>query len=314
MIITKPEETAPEPKTKILVVDDDPLIVRLLESAIASFGYEHESAANGEEAVDKLQDHDDFTIVVTDMTMPKMDGMQLLKYIKKNHPGMDVIVVTGYTETFSYTDVIKAGACDFISKPFNVDELEAKLNRVIREQKLIRKLERLSMCDVLTDLYNRRCFDAKLHEEVPRAHRQGYPVFLALLDVDKFKEYNDRLGHQAGDRLLQTIGEILKHCTRENVDWSFRQGGDEFAIIIPYITIEQAVQIAERILDRYREANFLTTSLSIGLAQFIRHPGRSWPEDIEDLVARADRALYRAKKENGNKVVCDGPLPASETN
>lgn len=298
-------------RSHILIVDDDPLILNLLETSVEAFGYRCTTARDGMEAVELLK-RTEFAMVITDMTMPRMDGMALLKYIKEHHPRTDVIVVTGYTETFSYTEVIKAGACDFISKPFNIDELEAKISRVVREQKLIRKLEHLSLCDVLTDLYNRRCFDIKLHEEVPRAHRQGYPVFLALIDVDGFKAYNDQYGHQAGDTVLQAIGHGLVRCTRENVDWSFRYGGDEFAVIIPYASIDQVLRIAERILQHHRDHQPPETGLSIGLAQFVRHPDQTWEEDIDDLVRRADKALYQSKKAQGHQVVCDSSIPLAD--
>jgi diguanylate cyclase (GGDEF)-like protein len=298
-------------RSHILIVDDDPLILNLLEASVEAFGYRCTTASDGQEAVELLK-LDEFAMVITDMTMPRLDGMALLKHIKEHYPRLDVIVVTGYTETFCYTEVIKAGASDFISKPFNIDELEAKISRVAREQRLIRKLEHLSMCDVLTDLYNRRCFDIKLREEVPRAHRQGYPVFLALIDVDGFKAYNDKYGHQAGDVVLQAIGHGLIRCTRESVDWSFRYGGDEFAVIIPYASIEQVMRIAERILQYHRDHHPPETGLSIGLAQFVRHPGRSWDGDIEDLINRADKALYQSKKEHGNRVVCDPSIPTAD--
>lgn len=300
-------EHATDFRSHILIVDDDPLIRNLLQSSVEAFGYRCTTAQDGQEAVELLQ-RNEFAMVVTDMTMPRLDGMTLLKHIKEHYPRTDVIVVTGYTETFSYTEVIKAGASDFISKPFNIDELEAKINRVAREQKLIRKLEHLSMCDVLTDLYNRRCFDIKLQEEVPRAHRQGYPVFLALIDVDGFKAYNDKYGHQAGDVVLQAIGHGLIRCTRENVDWSFRYGGDEFAVIIPYASVDQVLRIAERILQYHHDHHPPETGLSIGLAQFVRRPGRSWDEDTEDFINRADKALYQSKKERGNRVVCDASI------
>lgn len=245
--------------------------------------------------------------------MPRCDGMLLLQHIKEAYPRIEVIVITGHAETQGYTDVVRAGASDFIIKPFGIDELEAKVSRVIREQTLIRKLEHLSMCDMLTDLYNRRCFEIKLHEEVPRAHRLGYPVFLLLIDVDRFKGYNDQHGHQAGDRVLQEIGKIFMLCTRENVDWCFRFGGDEFALIVPYATAAQVGQIADRIQERYRqESRYASTSLSLGLAQFIRRPGRSWAEDIADFVARADKALYSGKAQGGNRVIADASLSCSE--
>jgi len=301
-------ELAPEMNTRILLVDDDPFILAMLESSMTALGHAFDTAEDGEVAKDKLK-QGDFTLVLTDLTMPRCDGMQLLKHIKDEYPQIEVIVITGHAEIHGYTDVIRAGASDFISKPFGLDELEAKVRRVIREQTLIRKLEHLSMCDMLTNLYNRRAFELKLHEEIPRAHRQGYPVFLALLDVDRFKEYNDHFGHQAGDQVLQEIGRILVQCTRENVDWCFRFGGDEFAIIIPYATVAQVEQIADRIQERYGHGSrYASTSLTVGLAQFLRRPENSWPEDIAELVARADKALYAGKEQGGNRVIADPSL------
>lgn len=308
MTILLRNELPPEMKTRILLVDDDPFILEMLKVSMAAMGHAFDTAMDGEAAKEKLREGE-FTMVLTDLIMPRCDGMQLLKHVKDEYPLIEVIIVTGHAEIHGYTDVIRAGASDFIAKPFCVDELEAKISRVIREQTLIRKLEHLSMCDMLTDLYNRRCFEMKLHEEVPRAHRQGYPVFLALLDVDHFKEYNDKYGHPAGDRVLQDIGRILVQCTRENVDWCFRFGGDEFAIIIPYATVAQVGQIAGRIQERYsHESRYASTSLSVGLAHFLRHPGRSWPEDIAELVARADKALYSGKEQGGNRVIADSSL------
>lgn len=304
MTILTEQDKLPNLNTRILIVDDDPLILDVLGTFLASLGYTYKAVENGKDAVDSLKEKD-YTIVITDMIMPKMDGMQLLKHIKDNYPRIDVIVVTGYTGKFSYTDVIKAGACDFISKPFNTDELEAKLNRIIREQSLIRELERLSICDSLTDLYNRRYFDLKLNEEAHRSFRQEYPVYLMMLDVDRFKPYNDAHGHLAGDRVLQAISKILTQCTRENVDMVFRIGGDEFSMIIPYAGKKQAILIAERILEYYKEYDFTKTGLSIGLAKFVRRDDKSWAEDIDDLIFRADKALYQAKDEGGNRVICD---------
>lgn len=302
---------SPAVEPRILLVDDEAQILAILKDAVTSFGYACDTARNGEIAMAMLE-HGGFSVVITDMTMPILDGMQLLKHIKAEYPHIDVIVVTGYTANYSYTEVIRAGASDFIAKPFSIDELEAKVRRVVREQTLVRRLEHLSMTDVLTELFNRRCFEMKLQEEVARGHRQGYPVFLALIDVDRFKAYNDSYGHLAGDKLLQEVGRILRGCTRENVDWCFRFGGDEFAVIIPQATREQAAHIAERILQRYSaEERFATTGLSIGLARFVRHRELSGAEDVAGFVARADRALYLSKeKQGGHLIVDDEPAPA----
>lgn len=288
-------------KKKILVVDDDPYILNLLGIYIASFGHEFIAAKDGMEAMECMK-RGSFDIIITDMVMPRMDGMDLLKYTRQYYPQTDVIVVTGHAGSFSYMDVIRAGAIDYISKPFTEDELEAKLNRVLRERWIISELERLSKCDALTGLFNRRHFDIKLWEETHRAYRQGYSVFLALLDVDNFKQYNDTFGHQAGDSVLQSIGEIMAQGARENVDSTFRYGGDEFAIIIPQTKKEQALRVAERILHRYDEHGFDIIGLSVGLAMFVRREGKSWDDDVSYLVGRADKSLYAAKRKGGNHV------------
>jgi len=288
---------------RILIVDDDPLILELLGIFIASFGLEYEAAGDGKEAVNKLAANE-YAIVITDMIMPNMDGMQLLKHIREHHPDTGVIVVTGHTGTFSYTDVIKAGASDFISKPFNSDELAAKIDRIFREQKIVRELEYLSTCDPLTNLFNRRSFDEKLWDEAHRADRQGYPLLLVLLDVDRFKAYNDTFGHQAGDEMLRCVGSILQQFLRQNVDTAFRIGGDEFAIILPQIETVQAELVTERILDHFqKQCSTGETGLSMGLGRFTRNPDRAWQDDIKELVSRTDKALYQAKDSGRNRVV-----------
>ena len=301
MTISQPTENKEE-TARVLVVDDDDAILDLLENLISSFGYECHLAQDGLQAVQLLKE-ERFDVVLTDMVMPHLDGMELLRHIRENYPRTDVIVVTGHPANFTFTGVIKAGAIDFIAKPFNGDELEAKLNRVLRERKIINQLEQLSMKDSLTGLFNRRYFDSKIWEETQRAHRQGYEVFLALVDIDNFKKYNDTHGHQAGDDLLRTIGDIMEQSLRKNVDWSFRYGGDEFAIILPQTTVQQAVDIGNRLINRFSELHRDTLGLSIGLAKFIRNDLRSFENDVGDLIGRADKALYSAKNKGRGKLV-----------
>ncbi len=289
---------------RILIVDDNPAILDLMGSYIESFGLEYDKAEDGLAAVEILKSND-FTIVCTDMVMPNMDGMQLLKHIRDNYPRIGVIIVTGYGDNYSYTDMIRSGASDFITKPFKPDELEAKLNRLVRELNLVRQLERQSIFDGLTDLYNRRYFDSKISMEVQRAELQGYKIFLQLVDVDNLKGFNDQAGHQGGDKLLQTVGSILQQSIRENMDWAFRYGGDEFGIIFKQIDVSQIIMVAQRILKNYRRQNFQGTGLSIGVALFIRHHERSWDKDIADLVSRADKAMYKAKTQGKHQVVLD---------
>ncbi len=291
----------PVEKQKILIVDDDPSILELLNQLFQRKGYECRTAENGKKALELLETSP-FTIVITDLIMPKIDGLELLKMVKESWPDTDVIVMTGYTKNFTYTDVIRAGASDFVHKPFTLDEIEAKLQRLIKERQLRHTLKRLSVRDGLTDLYNRRFFDHKLKEEVVRARRQKYPLYLLLLDIDKFKEVNDQEGHQEGDKVLVSLADTLKHSTRDHVDMLFRFGGDEFAVIIPYAEEDQAVAIAERIRGNFSKNVPLAVTLSMGLAKLDQ--GQEYPEKaIKKLFSEADKALYSAKKAGGNKLV-----------
>lgn len=297
---TTDQNKTPAP-IRILIVDDDPLVLELLGISINSFGFEHVAANNGREALEILEQQA-FTIVITDMMMPELDGMQLLEHISDKYPQTAVIVVTGYTGTFSYMDVIRAGASDFISKPFNSDELEAKINRILREHKLITELEYLSNCDPLTELYNRRFLSSKIKEELYRADRQGYDVFLIMLDIDNFKSFNDQYGHQEGDNVLIKLSEILRRSTRTDVDLVFRYGGDEFAIITPYISRDQIGMVADRIITSFTEQHFTDTGISLGIAEFKRG-NDELEQDIAALFKRADLALYQAKGQGGNRTV-----------
>jgi len=291
----------PVEKQKILIVDDDPSIVDLLDQFFQRKGFECKTAENGKKALELLE-NSNFTIVITDLIMPQIDGLELLKIVKESWPDTDVIVMTGYTKNFTYTDVIRAGANDFVQKPFTLDEIEAKLQRLIKERQLRHTLKRLSVRDGLTDLYNRRYFDHKLKEEVIRAKRQKYPLYLLLLDIDKFKEVNDRQGHQEGDRVLLTLAETLKNSTRDHVDMLFRFGGDEFAVIIPYAKEEQAVAIAERIRNNFLKNEKNGVTISMGLAKLDANL-EDTEKALKKLFSEADEALYSAKKAGGNQLV-----------
>ncbi|BDD89247.1 GGDEF domain-containing response regulator [Desulfofustis limnaeus] len=287
----------------ILVVDDDDLVLKTLNVLVSTLGYRCLSAANGLEAVDILR-KTKCDIVLSDLMMPQMDGIELLKYIIRNHSDTDVIIATGYSEQTSYADVIKAGAIDFIKKPIDQAELEAKLARALRERYMIRKLEALSMCDGLTSLLNRRAFDLRFPREVERAYRQNYRLFLAMIDIDNFKEYNDTHGHDEGDKVLIALGDIMKISTRNSVDLCFRLGGDEFAVLLPQTTATQATEIVQRILLRYVESDFGGTTLSIGIISCSRDRSLPLSSDIATMQKRADQAMYDAKHSGKNCVVC----------
>ena len=288
----------------LLLVDDDTSILTLLSEFVEGMGYPYSTARDGVEALEVMK-RQPVTVVITDLIMPRMDGLELLKRIKMRWPETDVIVITGHTREFRYTDVVREGASDFLQKPFNLDELEAKLERVLRERALRTMLLRLAARDPLTDLYNRRFFEERIEEEAERAGRQEYPLFLILVDIDQFKEVNDTYGHHEGDRILKVLAGVLIKSTRHHVDTPFRFGGDEFAVLVPQATERQACQIAERIRQNYEAAEVSGTTLSLGVAGFVRTqaPIR---EDIDVLIRSADNALYAAKRAGGNCVMVNG--------
>ena len=287
----------------ILIVDDDDLVLKTLNVLVSSLGYKCLLASDGVEAVEVLS-NTSCDLVLSDVLMPNMDGLELLEYVREKHPKIGVIIATGFSERASYADVIQAGAIDFIKKPIDQAELEAKLARALREREMVRKLEELSLSDSLTSLFNRRAFEEKFAKEVERASRQDYPLFLANIDIDNFKEYNDMYGHGEGDNVLVCLAEILVECTRHNVDMAFRLGGDEFAVLLPQTSATQATEIVQRILLKYLEENYGKTTLSIGIVSCERDEKINLEQDLLRMKDRADKAMYEAKKGGKNCVVC----------
>jgi two-component system, cell cycle response regulator len=303
MITNLESRSAPLPQS-ILVVDDEPQVCEVLADALMVHGHIVDTAKDGFDAVEKIKSGE-YAIILTDMDMPRMDGMQLIEYIAKNHDGIDIIAITGHIMKYRYTDVVSAGAADFITKPFTLNELEAKLNRVIRERELRKQLEKLAIRDPLTGLSNRRSFQDTARKEAMRSVRYQHALFLFFLDVDHFKAYNDTHGHQAGDELLVQTAILLNGSIRENIDTAFRYGGDEFVLLLPHLSSLQALTVAERIREKYDHLGFEPTTLSIGIGKFLER-SETIDDDIQDMIHRSDVALYHAKKNCGrNKVLVD---------
>jgi two-component system cell cycle response regulator len=289
-------------KVVILIVDDDDLVRMTLSLLVENLGYHCLVAGDGAEALTVLKSTI-VDLVLTDVVMPGMSGLELLAAIRGKYKNTDVIVATGYSEKANYAEVIKAGAIDFIKKPIDQAELEAKLARAIRERSMLKELEELSRQDPLTQLNNRRSFDERFSYELERASRQRYPLMLAIIDVDNFKDYNDRFGHQKGDKVLIGLADILRDCTRTSVDMTFRLGGDEFAVLLPQATADQGTEILQRILLSFVERNYATTTLSIGFVSCVRDRNVNKKDAEEKIKERADQAMYEAKARGKNCVV-----------
>jgi diguanylate cyclase (GGDEF)-like protein len=285
----------------VLSVDDDRELRELLHELISQMGHASMTAADGVDALEKMEEKQ-FDIVITDINMPRLNGVGLIKRIASDFSDTDVIAITGYQTEYNYTDIIALGASDFISKPINIDEFEAKIKRIVRERNMRFELRRLSTCDALTGLYNRRHLDENLPNEAIRASRQHYDLYLLLIDIDNFKVYNDKDGHQQGDRLLKELAQIISRSIRDNVDSGYRYGGDEFAATVLHANPQQALMVAERLRTEYNAKNLVPTSLSIGIAK-LKNSHRTLAQNLDALIREADQALYLAKNNGGDQNV-----------
>ena len=199
----------------ILVGDDDAAIRDALHEFIMISGFIAHKASSSEQALELLQDNP-VEVVITDIILPGIDGLELTRRIKDTYNTTDVIVMTGYSGDYSYEEAITKGASDLVFKPVRFEELLLRLKRVLNERQLtnertemMEKLQKLAITDGLTDLNNSRHFYSQLEQEVGRSNRYEHPLGLLLLDIDLFKDYNDTFGHLEGDKVLQEIGNRL---------------------------------------------------------------------------------------------------------
>ena len=293
--------------TRILIVDDDVAVRNTMFEYIRTAGYYSETASCAEEALELLG-RDNFHVVITDIMLPAMGGLELTKLIKRDNAS-DVIVMTGYSDDYSYEESINIGASDFVVKPVRLEELLLRLKRVLKERELtnerirmMEKLQKLAITDGLTRLYNSRSFYSQLELEVDRFNRYQHPLTLLLLDIDHFKDYNDKYGHLAGDKVLVRFSQIIKSCLRTN-DSAYRYGGEEFTVILPETAGEEARTVAQRIRAALEAEPFspaggekVTVTISIGLTEY--NP----KEELSTFIQRADQAMYRSKRSGRNKV------------
>ena len=307
----------PNKKFQILIVDDDLSVRNTMQEYIRNAGYTSQMASSAEEALELLKTNK-FHVIITDIILPAMGGLELTKIIKKNN-GADVIVVTGYSDDYSYEEAINIGASDFVIKPVRLEELMLRLRRVLNERQLteerirmMEKLQKLAITDGLTKLYNSRSFYSQLETEVDRFNRYRHPLTLLLLDLDHFKDYNDSYGHLEGDKVLVRFSQIIKSCLRAN-DTAYRYGGEEFTVILPETGGEEAGTVAQRIraaleTERFSPLNRKDAkiTISIGVTEY-QHK-----EELSTFIQRADKAMYRSKQKGRNMVSMLYADPPSE--
>jgi len=302
---------------RILVVDDHEDNIELLRARLLARGYQVEAAWDGEEALACVHAAPP-DLILLDVMMPKIDGIEVARRIKRDPtlPFIPIIMQTALETTEDKVEGLDAGADDYITKPINFAELEARVKSLLRIKSLQDELERantrlrhMSQTDGLTGVDNRRHIEERLTEMYEHAARLNEPLAVVMCDVDHFKSVNDTLGHQAGDAVLKQLAEVLRTSARE-IDRVGRYGGEEFVVLLPGSNVEDAAAFAERVRRAVEATEFaypggtVRRTLSAGVA--------AWPHpDVrhqEALVKAADDALYAAKEFGRNRIVAYGSL------
>lgn len=298
---------------RVLIVDDEVGIREPIQSYLEMTGYTCFTADSGERAVELLKT-EPVDAVITDIVLPGISGLELTSLIKANYDAA-VIVMTGYAQTYSYTQAVHMGASDFVFKPVRLEELALRLKRVLRERDMARdcrlmvdRLRQLAITDDLTGLFNSRHFFSQLAAEADRAVRYERNLALVMFDLDHFKIYNDTYGHEEGNRVLIRFGKIIKGHLR-SADSGYRYGGEEFTLILPETGVLAAESVAVRIQHAMSEQRFFTDSgktasitVSGGVTQYVPQ------ENLTDFIQRADRAMYQSKQDGRNRVTVLPPF------
>jgi diguanylate cyclase (GGDEF)-like protein len=297
----------------VLIVEDNRDLRDVVARMVQSLGHQVTVASTGKEALRQVHEHLP-DIVLLDVMMPEMDGFEFCQVLQGREELQDChIIITSARDTLE--DKVKGlelGAADYLTKPFSLAELRARLQvgeRLVRQRKLIRDqqvhLEHLARIDTLTGLLNRRRFDERLEEEWQRAARYERPLALLLCDIDHFKKVNDSYGHASGDVVLREVGQLLLHGSR-TTDVVARYGGEEFVVLLCETEYEQAVLVANRLRAAVRELSLphaagpSSVSISIGVTEL----REACAESPTQLVAQADEALYTAKGLGRDRVEC----------
>lgn len=298
---------------RLLVAEDDAMSRRLIAKALTQAGYDVVAAANGREAWEILQ-KEDIRLVIADWMMPEMDGLELVRNIRERSLGSYIytILLTSRGGKENIVSGLSAGADDYVTKPFDREELLVRIRAGERIVKLEAELEdktrmlaHMALVDGLTGVANRRAFDEQLLRLTEHSRRFRHPFTLLLFDLDHFKGYNDSLGHEAGDQALKLVGGLLQASIRGS-DMAFRYGGEEFVGLLPETDAAGGLIVAERVreaiqdsqIEHPRNAPFGVLTVSVGLSTYDGGTARS-----DELVRDADRCLYEAKRTGRNRVV-----------
>ena len=289
----------------LLIVDDDKHN-RLLLTELFEGEYKIIQAKNGLQALELARAHAP-DLILLDVLMPEMDGMAVIRALKRDDATrhIPVIFITALDSAADEELGLDLGAVDYIAKPFHPPIARVRVRNHLQIVHQRRLLEQIAALDGLTGIPNRRRFDEALAQEWSRCQRSGLPLSLIVADVDQFKQYNDTLGHAAGDRVLQEVASALGQCARRPGDLAARYGGEEFVLLLPETDAAQAQQLANELLQRVAARNLAhpassaATRVSLSLGGVTTIPVMD--EVALNFFRRADAALYQAKAQGRNR-------------
>jgi len=295
-----------EGKFNILIVDDEKANLLMLNK-ILSPKYTIYTSRSGEEVFDKIKDIRP-DLILLDIMLPGISGFDVLQQLKEapETRSIPVIIISGLTSEVDEEKGLLMGAVDYIIKPFKTAIILARVNTQLQIVRQIRMIERIGMVDPLTDIPNRRCFDDRISIEWRRSLRTGNSISLLMLDVDKFKNYNDTWGHPQGDVLLKALSHIFISVARRPGDLAARIGGEEFSVLLPDTSIEAALRVAEDIRSQVEKLKVSTadgvtiTSITVSIGVGSCTPDKDL--QISDFISETDKKLYRAKQLGRNRV------------
>lgn len=294
----------------VFIIDDDPSQIELLKIGLSCYEFEVQSNQDPQQALENIKQTPP-DIILLDYNMPVMDGPSFCHQLRKvkSSQYIPIIMITARTDIESKVIGLESGADEYVTKPYLIEEVVARIHSMLRLKNLHdqlhtanQRLSELASLDELTKIKNYRSIIEKLDEELIRSQRYKTPLSIFLFDIDFFKKVNDTYGHQGGDEVLKYIGENLSLLTRKTDDCG-RYGGEEFLIVFPLTPINQAQNIAERIRLFFEESKvkymnqFISFTISGGIAEF---------KDLitkEKLIQIADKGLYHAKEHGRNQII-----------
>jgi len=302
---------------KILVAEDDPVSRRLLEVTLRKWGYEVVTCADGQAAWEALKAPDAPQLVILDWMMPRLDGLQVCKNVRNPaerpaEPYVYIILLTAKSQKTDMVTGLEAGADDYLTKPFDAQELRMRLragrrildllDELVRAREIMREQARK---DSLTQLCTRATVLDLLKHELDRSQRHSLdrdaPVSVVLADLDHFKHINDTYGHLAGDAVLREAARRMRDAIRP-YDSIGRYGGEEFLLVLSNCDTLGAAAIAERLLQAVRKDTIMLAEATVSVTLSAGVATSGVIQDPETLVGAADAALYRAKRGGRNRV------------